>query len=110
MPSRSRRRCASLEASGLRVVIAQSKTLAPPAGRRIVKLELTGLDRPGIVRELSRHLAQRGVSIDDLHTEIVRNDSARRVISSRCKALLVVPESLSNEALRNAPSRRSRAK
>ena len=89
------------EASGLRVAIAQSRALAPPAGRRIVKLELTGLDRPGIVRDLSRHLADRGVSIDDLHTEVVRNDAAPGHLF-KVKALLVVPESLSNEALRTA--------
>lgn len=90
-----------LESSGLRVVIAQSVAPPVPAGRRIVKLELTGLDRPGIVRDLSRNLAERGVSIDDLHTEVVGNDAAGEH-RFRISALLVVPESLSNEALRSA--------
>jgi glycine cleavage system regulatory protein len=90
-----------LEASGLRILIAQSETPAAPPGRRIVTLELTGVDRPGIIRDLSRNLAERGVSIDDLHTEIVADTpSAQHVFKVR--ALLVVPESLSNEALRNA--------
>jgi methionyl-tRNA formyltransferase len=90
-----------LDASGLRVAIAQSEAPAPPAGRRLVKLELTGLDHPGIVRDLSRHLAERGVSIDDLHTEVVRNGAAAGHLF-KVKALLVVPESLSNDALRTA--------
>ena len=67
------------------------------------ELELTGLDRPGIVRDLSRSLAEQGVSIDDLHTEIVDgNTSAEHLF--KVKALLVVPESLPNEKLRQALS------
>jgi glycine cleavage system regulatory protein/folate-dependent phosphoribosylglycinamide formyltransferase PurN len=93
-----------LEASGLRVVIAQNESSAPPAGRRIVKLELAGLDRPGIVRELSRSLAERGVSIEDLHTEIVGGRSAGEHLFN-VKALLVVPESVATEALRSALER-----
>lgn len=93
-----------LEASGLRVAIARSDTPAAPAGRRMVKLELTGLDRPGIVRDLSRNLAERGVSIDDLHTEIV-SDGASAEHLFKVKALLVVPDTLSNESLRAALAR-----
>ena len=91
----------ALETSGLRVVIAKSETAPAPEGRRMVKLELTGLDRPGIVRDLSRSLAEQGVSIDDLHTEIVSDGSSAEHLF-KVKALLVVPESLANEALRTA--------
>ena len=90
-----------LEASGLRVVIAKSATQPAPAGRRMVKLELTGIDRPGIVRDLSRNLAERGVSIDDLHTEIVSSGASAQHLF-KVSALLVVPESLTNDALRKA--------
>ena len=90
-----------LEASGLRVVIAKVETPSAPAGRRMVKLELTGLDRPGIVRDLSRSLAAQGVSIDDLHTEIVDGGTAAEHLF-KVKALLVVPESLPNEMLRRS--------
>jgi glycine cleavage system regulatory protein/folate-dependent phosphoribosylglycinamide formyltransferase PurN len=90
-----------LESSGLRVVIAKVDAPPAPAGRRIVKLELTGLDRPGIIRDLSRSLAQHGVSIDDLHTEIVDGASGAEHLF-RVKALLVVPESLTNDTLRRA--------
>jgi glycine cleavage system regulatory protein len=91
----------ALETSGLRVVIAKSETPPAPEGRRMVKLELTGLDRPGIVRDLSRSLAEQGVSIDDLHTEIV-SDGASAEHLFKVKALLVVPESLPNDSLRAA--------
>jgi glycine cleavage system regulatory protein len=91
----------ALETSGLRVVIAKSATRPAPEGRRMVKLELTGLDRPGIVRDLSRSLAEQGVSIDDLHTEIV-SDGASAEHLFKVKALLVVPESLPSDSLRAA--------
>lgn len=90
-----------LEVSGLRVVIAKVETPPAPAGRRMVRLELTGLDRPGIVRDLSRRLAEQGVSIDDLHTEIVDGASSAEHLF-KVQALLVVPESLSNESLRRS--------
>jgi len=88
-----------LEASGLRILIAQSETTVAPPGRRIVTLELTGVDRPGIVHDLSRNLAGRGVSIDDLHTEIVETGASAQHLF-KVRAVLVVPESLANETLR----------
>jgi methionyl-tRNA formyltransferase len=90
-----------LESSGLRIVIAQSETPSAPPGRRIVTLELTGVDRPGIIRDLSRNLAERGVSIDDLHTEIV-DDGASAQHLFKVRAVLVVPESLPTEGMRSA--------
>jgi glycine cleavage system regulatory protein/folate-dependent phosphoribosylglycinamide formyltransferase PurN len=87
-----------LESAELRVVIAKSEATPVPAGRRTVKLELVGPDRPGIIRGLSKNLAERGVSIDELHTEIVSDaTSAEHVF--QVKALLVVPEALANEEL-----------
>jgi len=86
-----------LEASGLRIVIA--KSMVPPLidGRRVVLLELVGPDRPGIVREMSRSLADRGVSIEELHTEIVSADSAGHTFKVR--ALLMVPKAVTNPEL-----------
>ena len=88
----------SLESAGLRVVIGRSASTEPPAGRRIVNLELSGVDRPGIVRDLSASLAERGVSIEDLHTEVVDGASASEHMF-RVRALLFVPDALSSEAL-----------
>ncbi len=88
-----------LESSGLRVVIVTSDATPAHAGRRMVKLELVGQDRPGIVRDLSTSLAELGVSIEELHTEIVSAAmSAERHF--KVKALLVVPEALRDDALR----------
>lgn len=91
----------SLEASGLRVVIEKVESPPAPAGRRLVKLVLTGLDRAGIVRDISRSLADIGVSIDDLHTKIV-DDGTSGAHLFNMKALLVVPEALPAQTLRHA--------
>ncbi len=91
----------SLESSGVHVVIAKQEQIPVPAGRRAIKLELVGHDRPGIVSELSGSLARRRVSIEDLHTEIVDGATAAEHLF-KVKALLVVPESVPNDELRRA--------
>jgi glycine cleavage system regulatory protein len=88
-----------LESSGLQLHIARSDAPPMPAGRRMVKLELVGPDRPGIIQQLSSSLSERGVSIEDLHTEIVSSATPEQHLF-KVKALLVVPQSLPNDALR----------
>ena len=88
-----------LESSDLRVVIVRGEGAPVPAGRRAVTLELVGQDRPGIVRDLSASLAERGVSIEELHTEIVSGAMSAEHLF-KVKALLLVPKSVSNDALR----------
>jgi glycine cleavage system regulatory protein len=91
----------ALDASGLHVVIRRSvPSVAPPRGRRL-RLELVGHDRPGIVRELSGSLAAIGVSIDELHTQIVSAAmSGDRLF--KVKALLSVPEAVPDDELRHS--------
>ena len=88
-----------LESSDLRVVIVRGEGAPVPAGRRAVKLELVGHDRPGIVRDLSSSLAERGVSIEELHTEIVSGAMSAEHLF-KVKALLLVPKSVTNDELR----------
>jgi methionyl-tRNA formyltransferase len=88
-----------LESADLRVVIARSEGAQAPPGRRVVKLELVGHDRPGIVRDLSGSLADRGVSIEELHTEIVSGAMSAEHLF-KIKAALLVPKNVSNDDLR----------
>ena len=88
-----------LQSAGLRVVIAESDAKELPGERRLVRLELVGQDRPGIMRDLSAALAQRGVSIDELHTEIASAAMSAENLF-KVKAALVVPETLSDKDLR----------
>ncbi|MEO7127294.1 MAG: formyltransferase family protein [Rhodoferax sp.] len=88
-----------LTSEGLQVQVARSD--APPLafGNRMLKVELSGPDRPGIIRELSASLAERSVSINDLHTEILHPPESDQHLF-RVQALLVVPENLADSALR----------
>lgn len=57
-----------LASAGLQVVVERSAP-GPAPDRRPLRIELVGADRPGLVRELSRALAERGVNIDELESE-----------------------------------------
>jgi glycine cleavage system regulatory protein/folate-dependent phosphoribosylglycinamide formyltransferase PurN len=91
----------ALESTGLSIVIARTDARPVPPGRRIVRLELSGVDRPGIVSDLSTTLAERGVSIEDLYTEVVEGEGAAGH-QFRVKALLFVPTTLDDEGLRRS--------
>jgi glycine cleavage system regulatory protein/folate-dependent phosphoribosylglycinamide formyltransferase PurN len=87
-----------LQTSGLQITIAQSASSTPAAGWRGVTLELVGADRAGIVAQLTRRLAERGVSIEQLLTErLVGADGSMRF---KVNAQLMVPKAVSNDTLR----------
>jgi glycine cleavage system regulatory protein len=91
----------ALESADLKIVIEKSGGSAVPTGRRVVKLEVVGHDRPGIVRDLSGALAQRGVSIIELHTEIVSGAMTAEHLF-KVKTVLLVPQHVSNDEVRHA--------
>jgi len=91
----------ALASAELKIHIARSDVTQVPAGRRVVRFELVGHDRPGIVRDLSSALAQRGVSIEELHTEIVSGAMTAEHLF-KVKAVLLVPKSVSNDDVRRA--------
>ena len=59
---------AALESGGLKVIAEAAPGTDPGAGTRSMDLELVGLDRPGIVREISQLLAASGVNVEELVT------------------------------------------
>jgi methionyl-tRNA formyltransferase len=88
-----------LSASGLQVVVARSTGGSVPATLRAVELELVGDDRIGIVSTLTKILAERGVSIENLHTEILRSGVTGKQ-TFKIGAHLLLPATLSVDALR----------
>jgi glycine cleavage system regulatory protein len=54
---------------GLEVSLRVS-TAPPPAPGERVRIELTGADRPGIVRDVARVLAERGVNVEELESSV----------------------------------------
>lgn len=91
----------ALESRGLRIAIARGKGAAPKQAARIVHLDLVGHDRPGIVHELSESLAARGVSIEDLHTQVASAAMAGGALF-KVRARLAVPPSLRDDDLKRA--------
>jgi glycine cleavage system regulatory protein len=89
----------SLESSGLQVVISRSDGASVPASLRGVELELVGEDRLGIVSSLTKLLAERGISIENIHTEIIRSGVSGKQ-TFRIGAHLLLPAALSIDALR----------
>ena len=59
----------SLQSRGLTVVVHPDERSAEVRGETLCSLEIVGHDRPGIVREISRALARRGVNVEELETE-----------------------------------------
>lgn len=89
----------ALETMGLRVVIGEGRGTPTSTDSRMLRLELVGHDRPGIVRDISRVLADCGVSIDELHTEIVSGAMSGGNLF-QVTALLQVPLTLPTGELR----------
>ncbi|MGB2681242.1 MAG: ACT domain-containing protein [Candidatus Competibacter sp.] len=90
----------SLEREGLRLVIERGVEAAPPAGRTL-KLDLTGHDRPGIVRDISDVLARRQVNIEDMETAFF-NGSFSGEDLFEMRATLRAPMELTDVELREA--------
>ena len=57
-----------LESRGLQVVVERSAESGSAAPARVLVLELIGQDRPGIVRDISRVLAERGINIEEMES------------------------------------------
>jgi len=54
-----------LEAAGLRVTISPTADAGAGPGGRLVRLEIVGRERPGIVRDVTQALTRLGVNIEE---------------------------------------------
>lgn len=88
-----------LASSGLRVAIAQSEVDQLHGGDSGVSLQLVGDDKPGIVANLTRLLADRNISIERLHTELVGGQTGTQP-RFKVAARLRLPPQITAEALR----------
>jgi len=80
----------ALEAKGLRLVVESTPRAPEARERRPLELDLVGLDRPGIVREIARALADHGVNIEELTTDRVDAPMSGEKLF-RTRAHLTVP-------------------
>lgn len=90
-----------LESTGLQVTSRVVPTTATaPAGVK-VRLAVTGADRPGIVRDVSRILAERAVNIEELESSVGSAPMSGEAMFV-ARARLLVPASLELTTLRVA--------
>lgn len=88
-----------LEARGLRVTVEREVRPAASPARRTFALDLVGLDRPGIVREISHVLAERGVNIEELETDRAPAPMSAELLF-RSRARVNIPDGLDPAELR----------
>jgi glycine cleavage system regulatory protein len=81
-----------LDAQGLSVLIHADKPKPAATKRPLSVLDITGQDRPGIIREISRALANFDVNVEELNTECVSAAMSGEALF-KAHATLNIPES-----------------
>lgn len=105
--SEALRALGALESRGLRVIVEtapRGDEEARAAAHRRMHLEFVGVDRPGIVREVSQLLARHGVNVEELVTNRVSAPMSGEMLFEARVAVAVVGAT-DLEALRAALER-----
>jgi glycine cleavage system regulatory protein len=95
---------ARLETRGLKIVAEVSGAAEAARDQRAMDLELVGLDRPGIVREISQLLAQHAVNVEELTTDRSSAPMSGEMLF-RARARVHVPSQADLPGLRGALER-----
>jgi glycine cleavage system regulatory protein len=93
-----------LEREGLRIVTEIGGAGPSSTEYRVLEVELLGLDRPGLVREISRLLAARRVNVEELATDAYSAPMSGDAMF-RARALVNVPAALDIHELRESLER-----
>jgi glycine cleavage system regulatory protein len=90
----------------MRVTVEATPRVDSPATGALVRmrLELVGVDRPGIVREVSQLLARHGVNVEELVTDRVSAPMSGEMLFE-ARANVAVPASTDLAGLRAALER-----
>ena len=89
----------SLDSPAMRVAVARGGDGSAANAVRHLQLDLVGNDRPGIIHSISSQLAQRGISIEKLQTEVISGAWSGEQMF-QMNARLLVPLSLDTDELR----------
>lgn len=88
------------EKEGLSVVVERTSPDTIRGRYRRLRLDLVGNDRPGIVHDISRALAERGINVDEMKTECVSAPMSGEMLF-KATADLRAPEDASIDELRD---------
>ena len=92
---------AKLAPSGLRVSVERGVVAEALKSARLVRLEIIGKERPGIVRDVTQALTRLGVNIEEFASSL-EGEPFTGVEMFRATARLSVPEGLKLDELRKA--------
>ena len=95
---------AALDSRGLKVVGESSGEAGATTAGRTLDLELVGLDRPGIVREISQLLANSGANVEELSTDRTSAPMSGEMLF-QAKARVLLPSNADLGTLRAALER-----
>jgi len=95
------RALAALEREGLRVIVEGAEPEPQASAGKRVHLSLVGNDREGIVRDISRALAARGINVEELETSCEAAPMGGGTLF-RAEARLHLPQQLAVESLQSA--------
>lgn len=90
---------AALSADGILVSIRRSEAPAAPRPGRRARIELTGVDHPGIIHGISTALSALDISIDELETRVFTGSMSGEAMFE-ARAEIVLPDSVEEAKLR----------
>jgi glycine cleavage system regulatory protein len=107
-----RKALTALEAEGFHIAVEEAGeaaetpaeapvAAAPPPQGALYTLDLVGPDQPGILRDITHCLAERGVSVEDMETDI-REAPMSGGLMFYAEAQVRVPAGLGGDELRDA--------
>jgi glycine cleavage system regulatory protein len=91
----------NLAVDGLESIVCAEPLLAADKAGTLARLDLVGLDQPGIVRKISQVLAAKGVNVEELATECTAAPTTGQSLF-HATAQLRLPQGLAVESLRLA--------
>ena len=91
----------ALSSAGLSLSIERGTSAAGAAGGELIRLELLGHDRPGIVRDISQVLAAQQVSIVEFESERTSGSFSGEAMF-KARAALRLPEGVTRDQVRRS--------
>jgi glycine cleavage system regulatory protein len=82
----------ALDRKGLSIVVQPDQPAGPARREKLQVLDIIGQDRPGIIRQISRVLAEQGINVEELETECASAAMSGESIF-KAHAKLSMPES-----------------
>lgn len=82
-----------LQPMGLSLLVEESEDRLPERPARVLRLSILGLDRPGIVHEVSQALAQQFINVAEMATDVTTAAMTGELLFT-AEASIEIPESV----------------